>query len=137
MPADEVEEQQKVIITPEAMRAFLLSRRSTRAFREKAVPREVIEQLIEVGTHAGTARNSQTENFIIIQDRGLLAELEGMVTRILWRKMKPLGSAVGRKMAAIRYGAKTIRQSVALYERFKARQESGDKPASFSARPRR
>ncbi len=126
MPADGFEERQKVIIAPEAMRAFLLSRRSTRAFREKAVPGEIIEQLIEAGTHAGTASNSQTENFVVIQDRGLLAELEGMVTGILWRKMKPLGSAVGRKIAAIRYGAERIRQSIAYYERFKARQESGD-----------
>jgi nitroreductase len=31
------------------MRAFLLSRRSIRAFREKPVPGELIEQLIEVG----------------------------------------------------------------------------------------
>ena len=126
MPADEFAEQQRVVIAPETMMAFLLSRRSTKAFRGKAVPGEVIEQLIEVGTHAGTASNSQTENFIIIQDRGVLAELEGMVAGILWRKMKPLGSAVGRRIGAIRHGAETIRRSVAYYERFKARKESGD-----------
>ena len=126
MPTDEFEERQKVIIAPEAMRAFLLSRRSIRAYKERPVPRGVIEQLIEAGTHAGTAANSQTENFIVIQDRGLIAELESTVTGILWRKMKPLGSAVGRKIAAIRYGAETIRQAVARYERFKARQRSGD-----------
>ena len=126
MAAEDFEEGPKVFIAPETMRAFLLSRRSTRAFREKAVPREVIEQLIEVGTHGGTASNSQTENFIIIQDRELLAEMEGMVMGILWRKMKPLGSAVGRKLAAIRYGEETIKRSIGYYERFKARQASGD-----------
>ena len=57
---DKFEEQQRVVIAPETMMAFLLSRRSTKAFRRKAVPGEVIEQLIEVGTHAGTASNSQT-----------------------------------------------------------------------------
>ena len=126
MAEEDFEEGPKLTIPSEAMRAFLLSRRSTRAYREKAVPRDIIEQLIEAGTHAGTARNAQTENFLVIQDRPLLAELEGMVTAILWRKMKPLGSAVGRKLAAIKYGEETITRSLGLYERFKGRLESGD-----------
>src|SRR5208282_1950482 len=58
LPADKFKDRPDVVIAPEAMRAFLLSRRSTKAFREKPVPRELIEQLIEVGTHAGTASNA-------------------------------------------------------------------------------
>jgi len=126
MAAEGFGEGPRVTIPPEAMRAFLLSRRSIRSYREKAVPREIIEQLIEVGTHAGTARNAQTENFVVIQDRALLADLEGMVTGILWRKMKLLGSAVGRKLAAIKYGEEQVTRSLGLYERFRARIESGD-----------
>jgi nitroreductase len=108
------------------MRAFLLSRRSTKAFRERPVPRELIEQLIEVGTHAGTASNAQTENFIVIQDRRLLSEVEGMVIGILWNKTKPLGSGIGRRLAGIRYGADTVKRSIQYYERLKARRDSGD-----------
>ncbi len=126
LPADKFEDRAKVAIAPDVMRAFLLSRRSTRAFREKPVPREVIEQLIEVGTHAGTASNAQTENFIVIQDRRLLAELEGMVIGIFWDKVKPLGSAIGRKAAGFRYGAETVKQSIQYYERFKARRDAND-----------
>ncbi len=48
LPADKFEEGPHVEIAPDAMRAFLLSRRSTRAFREKPVPGELIEQ-----THRG------------------------------------------------------------------------------------
>jgi nitroreductase/NAD-dependent dihydropyrimidine dehydrogenase PreA subunit len=124
--ADKCEDRPNVAISPDVMRAFLLARRSTRAFRDKPVPGELIEQLIEVGTHAGTASNAQTENFIVIQDRRLLAELEGMVIGILWDKMKPLGSAIGRRLAGIKYGAETVKQSIQYYERFKARRDSGD-----------
>ncbi len=126
LPADKFEERPHVEIAPDAMRAFLLSRRSTRAFREKPVPREIIEQLIEVGTHAGTASNAQTENFIVIQDRKLLSELEDMVIGILWDKMKLLGSGIGRRLARIRFGEETARQSILYYERFKAGRDSGD-----------
>jgi len=126
MPAEDFKEEPRLTISPETMRAFLLSRRSIRSYREKAVPGDIIEQLIEVGTHAGTARNAQTENFVVIQDRELLADLEGMVTAILWRKMKPLGSAVGRKLAAVKYGEEQVTRSLGLYGRFKARIESGD-----------
>ncbi len=87
LPADKFEDRPHVVIAPDTMRAFLLSRRSIRAFREKPVPRELIEQLIEVGTHAGTASNAQTENFIVIQDRRLLSELEGMVIGVIWDKL--------------------------------------------------
>lgn len=126
LPADKFEDRPHVVIAPDAMRAFLLSRRSIRAFREKPVPGELIEQLIEVGTHAGTASNAQTENFIVIQDRKLLSELEDMVIGILWDKMKLLGSGIGRRLARIRYGEETVKQSILYYERFKIRRDSGN-----------
>ncbi|MGD0230978.1 MAG: nitroreductase family protein [Syntrophorhabdales bacterium] len=126
LPVDKFEGRPNVVIGPDAMRAFLLSRRSIRAFKEKPVPGDLIEQLIEVGTHAGTASNAQTENFIVIQDRRLLAELEDMVIGILWDKLKLLGSGIGQRLARIRYGEETVRQSMLYHERFKAARDSGD-----------
>ncbi len=126
LPADGFGERPNVVIAPEDMRAFLLSRRSIRAFREKPVPGELIEQLIEVGTHAGTASNAQTENFIVIQDPKLLSELEGMVIGVLWDKIKLLGSGIGRRLARMKYGEDMVKQSMLYYERFKAMRESGD-----------
>ena len=51
-------------IGPDVLQEFLLSRRSIRAFKHQQVPRELIERLIEAGTHAGTASNTQSEGFI-------------------------------------------------------------------------
>ncbi len=108
------------------MRAFLLARRSTRAFREQPVPGEIIEQLIEVGTHAGTASNAQTENFIVIRDPILLSELDEMVIGTIWDKLKPLGSRIGRRLARIRHGEEMVKQYVLYYERFRAAREKGE-----------
>ena len=85
------EDLPRVAMAPDAVRTFLLSRRSIRAFKEKPVAREAIEQLIEVGVHAGTATNAQTENFIVVQDQKLLAELEQMVIGIFMGQAEALG----------------------------------------------
>ena len=61
LPVDKFEDRPHVAIAPEAMRAFLLSRRSVRTFQDKPVSGDLIEQLIEVGTHGGD-RRSGTEN---------------------------------------------------------------------------
>ena len=91
-------------ITSEAMRDFLLLRRSVRNFTGNEVPVEVMERLIEAGTHAGTASNAQTEGFIIVRDRRLLEELEDMVVQIMWKKLRLLGNPVGRKLAGMLFG---------------------------------
>ncbi len=113
-------------VPPDTMRAFLLSRRSVRAFKEKPVPGETIGQLIEAGVHAGTASNAQTENFIVIQDQKLLTELENMVVDIVWDKLKILGSAIGRGLARMKFGEQMVQQSVRYYEGFKDRREKGE-----------
>ena len=40
--------------------------------------------------------------------------------------MKLLGSGIGRRLARIRFGEETARQSILYYERFKAGRDSGD-----------
>ena len=103
-------------ISPESMRNLLLSRRSIRVFKEKPVPKELIEQLIEVGIHAGTSSNGQTENFVVIQDRKRLSELEKMVIEVLWNKgMKYLGGEIGRKLAKTKIGDEMLRQAIPYY----------------------
>lgn len=126
LPADRFGPAPGAPVAPDVMRDFLLSRRSTRAFRDKPVPREIIEQLIEAATHAGTASNAQTENFIVIRDPELLTELEGMVIDAFWRRLKILGSGIGRALARMKYGREMVEQGILYYERYKARRESGE-----------
>jgi nitroreductase/NAD-dependent dihydropyrimidine dehydrogenase PreA subunit len=125
MPIEKFENLPVTIIRPENMRNLLLSRRSIRVFQEKPVPKELIEQLIEVGIHAGTSSNGQSENFIVIQDRKLLSELEKMVTDILWNKgIKYLGSKIGQKLAKIKFGEEMLRQAIPYYHIMRHRREN-------------
>jgi nitroreductase len=118
-------EVRKGVVRPDDMKNLLLSRRSIRAFKEKPVPGEIIEQLIQVATHAGSASNAQSEGFVVIRDRHVVSELEKMVTDVAWAKLRPLGMSIGRHYARIRYGEELASQSIAYYESFKARRDSG------------
>jgi len=113
IPTDKFEDLPVTEIPPENMRNLLLSRRSIRVFKEKPVPKELIEQLIEVGIHAGTSSNGQTENFVVIQDQKLLSELEKIVIEVLWNKgLKYLGSEIGQKLAKAKLGDEMLRQAI-------------------------
>ena len=122
MPAESFEDLPATNIPPENMRNLLLSRRSIRAYKEKPVPKELIEQLIEVGIHAGTSSNGQSENFVIIQDRRLLAELETMVIEVVWNTgLKYLGNSIGQNIAKTQIGDEMVRQSVPYHHIIKNR----------------
>ncbi len=119
------EECRAIQISPEDMRNLLLSRRSIRIFKEKPVPKQLIKQLIEVGIHAGTASNGQTEGFVVVQDRKRLSELEKMVIKILWNKgMKYLGSEIGQKLAKAKLGEEMLRQAIPYHHILKNRRQN-------------
>jgi len=125
MPAEMFEDSPATKISPENMRNLLLSRRSIRVFKESRVPRELIEQLIEVGVHAGTSSNGQTENFVIIQDRKRLLELEKMVIEVIWDKgLKHLGSETGQNLAKTKLGEEMLRQTILYHHIMNKRRQN-------------
>lgn len=64
----------------DALVSFLRSRRSVREFREKDVPREVLEKLLDIARYAPTASNAQDVRFIVITDRQKMLALSHRVT---------------------------------------------------------
>jgi len=127
IPNEKFEDSPVTQISPENMRNLLLSRRSIRVFKEETVPKELIERLIEVGIHAGTGGNGQTENFVVILDRKLLSELEKIVIEVLWNKgMKYLGSEIGQKLAKIKIGEEMLRQTIPYHHIIRNRRQNNE-----------
>src|SRR5512136_2511032 len=125
MPTEMFEDLPAARIPPENMRNLLLSRRSIRVFKEDRVPKALIEQLIEVGIHAGTSSNGQTENFVVVQDKKLLSELEKMAIEVLWDKgLKYLGSETGQKLTETKVGEEMLRQTIPYYHIINNRKQS-------------
>ena len=56
----------------------IATRRSVRKFRRQAVPREIVEEIVEAGRLAPSALNMQPWKFIVVQDAELIAELSGI-----------------------------------------------------------
>ena len=53
----------------------IMTRTSIRAFLDKPVPEETIEQLLKAAMAAPSAKNQQPWAFVVIRDRGLLENL--------------------------------------------------------------
>ena len=54
------------------------TRRSTRLFAKKELPRELVEQVVEAGRYAPSGGNNQSTHFLVIRDREVLDHLAKM-----------------------------------------------------------
>lgn len=72
-------------IKPDDMKNLMYSRRSTKCFKNKSVPDEMIKQILDVAVHAGTGGNLQLENIIVIRNREYLQKLEKLVIDVMWK----------------------------------------------------
>ena len=71
--------------TPEDLIPFLRSLRAVRSFRPDPVPREVVDDILEVARWSGSASNRQPWELVVIRDRetlGRLARVEGYAAHL-------------------------------------------------------
>lgn len=72
------------------------SRRSTRAFRDQPVEKELIEKMIAGARYAPSAHNTQSTEFIVIQDPALLKQISRLTADYLEKIIKLLRNPVTR-----------------------------------------
>ena len=77
--------KQELDVTPEQAEQFLCGRRSIRTFKEKTVPRNILEKLLEIACMAPSARNQQPWHWTVVEDPARVRELAGMVAD--WMRM--------------------------------------------------
>ncbi len=76
--------------SPEALYVSLRGRRSCRVYEDKAVPREILEKLIDIARYAPTGHNRQNFEFIVIQDKGTIEKLVNRTVQFFHRFAKEL-----------------------------------------------
>ena len=59
----------------------ILTRRSTRKYLNKPVSKELLEKIIETGRYAPSGGNSQSNHFIVIQNKQIIDRLVKMVEK--------------------------------------------------------
>ena len=57
----------------------ILSRRSTRKFKDKLIDDETVKEIIEAGRYAPSGGNCQSNHFFVIRDKNILEKLTVMV----------------------------------------------------------
>ncbi len=66
-------------LPPEQAEQFLRGRRSIRSFKEKTVPKETLEKLLEVACSAPSAKNKQPWHWIVVQEPQEVQRVAGLV----------------------------------------------------------
>ncbi len=71
--------------------SFLRSLRAVREFRDEPVPREVVDDILEVARLSGSASNKQPWEFVVVTERATLDALAGVEGYADHLRRAPLG----------------------------------------------
>jgi nitroreductase/NAD-dependent dihydropyrimidine dehydrogenase PreA subunit len=97
-PEDCISIKQELSVTPEQAEQLLCGRRSIRVFKEKRVPRTVLEKLLEIACCAPSAKNQQPWHWVVVQKPAEVRRLAGMVIdwmRTIMRKSPEAAEIMG------------------------------------------
>ena len=86
---------------PEQVLALLKTRRSIRAFRDKPLVNETIETIIDGARFAPSGHNSQSTEFLVVQDRAVLNKVSAMVIEYLKFEIKRFSNPLFRTLARL------------------------------------
>ncbi|MCA9927267.1 MAG: nitroreductase family protein [Anaerolineales bacterium] len=87
------------IPTTEQVLALLKTRRSIRAFRDKPLTKDTIETIIDGARFAPSGHNSQSTEFLVVQDRAVLNKVSAMVIEYLKFEIKRFANPFFRTVA--------------------------------------
>jgi len=59
---------------------LVFNRRSIRRFKEKAIPKDLIENLLKVGKYSPTGSNSENVYYTVVQDKAIVAAISKHIT---------------------------------------------------------
>ena len=86
----------------EQVREMIVTRRSTRTFRKRAVERGLIEKVIDGARFAPSAKNTQSTRFIVVEEKSLLRAIAEETARWLGKVGKQLRNPVLRRLYMLR-----------------------------------
>lgn len=88
----------EILPGPESLMELLRARRSARVFRDKPVPKEHLEKIIEAARLAPTAHNDQGTQYLVVQDGAELKQIVEMTAAFLGKTARALRNPMKRKL---------------------------------------
>ena len=116
--------------TPEQALVLLKTRRSIRAFRDKPVAKDTIETIIDGARFAPSGHNSQSTEFLVVQDKAVLNKVSALAIAYLKFEIKRFANPLFRTMALLadRKSAESGLQEIPGFKRMIQMFESGADP---------
>ncbi|MCP4198126.1 MAG: nitroreductase [Proteobacteria bacterium] len=91
---------------------LIRSRRSQRVFKEKKVEREIIEKVLEAARFAPSGHNSQSTEFVVVQDKKTIHDISaltaGYLKNLVHQVQNPISRTIFRLMAGRRQAEAVI-----------------------------
>ena len=116
--------------TTEQVMTLLKSRRSIRAFRDKPLAKETIESIIDGARFAPSGHNSQSTEYLVVQDEAVLNQVSATVIEYLKFEIRRFGNPLFRTLAllATREKAESGLHEIPGFKQMIQAFESGDDP---------
>lgn len=111
-------------------------RRSNRVFKEKPVPRDLVEELLNVARWTPSASNARVINWLVIDDPERIATFSRGTVAVLGRMVRLVRNPLSWPILTLVLGKETARKarrSAASYNRLTERLARGEDPIFFHA----
>ncbi|MBF0395235.1 MAG: nitroreductase family protein [Desulfobacterales bacterium] len=79
LDAKDLREIKKELISSESYKEIAITRRSIRNYKDKSVPKEIIEDIIDIARYSPTASNLQDVGYTIVTDKHLLKKVSNWI----------------------------------------------------------
>ena len=94
--------------SPETLGLLLRERRSVRKYKEDAIPREVIEKILEAGRYAPTGSNSQNVNYLVLTSPDRILRLRNMTLAFYEKLFARARGRFGSVLLGLLAGRRTL-----------------------------
>ncbi len=92
----QIRETDRSLLLPDSYQEIIRCRRSIRSYRDKEVPRETIENILELASHSPTASNQQDVAYTVITDKNLLGDISATVFSLGKRTYQRTTAGLGK-----------------------------------------
>jgi nitroreductase/NAD-dependent dihydropyrimidine dehydrogenase PreA subunit len=110
---------------------LVLKRRSIRRFKEKAIPKDLIEKLLKVGRYSPTGGNSENVYYTVVQDKNIVTTISKHITSRLTKLVNALEDPKGRDMLKKSKSEEEINQALENLPSIKRKLEMIEKGIDF------
>jgi nitroreductase len=86
------------VLTYNSFLNLVLNRRSIRRFKEKVIPKDLIENLLKVGKYSPTGGNTENVFYTVVQDKTIIAAISEHITNKVTKLVNMLENPKGRSL---------------------------------------